>query len=150
MANMTKPLVLSIKSFEIVDLIDSCDFLNIGKSSASRSDMTMFAVAMGLNEGTKAPIVGNKYFDRFEYLKGQNFSQLIAVLIKDNKDLDIDIENCCNDNEVMDLASAFANTGLDEIRKLYEGCNMSTENATLALAERLDKKYEELFGKDIS
>jgi len=48
------------------------------------------------------------------------------------------------------LRIPFANTGLDEIRKLYEGCNMSTENATLALAlaERLDKKYEELFGNE--
>lgn len=138
-------LVLNISkdAKEIIDKIDKERFLGLNNPETSRTDLFLFAMALGLETDTKIPLSNKEGLTRTSYLikdEALLYSVFIDKMVDKNN-----LEECTEKNKVFELAEEYANTGFDLIKNMMdtklEQINM------LEMIEELDNKYNEILVK---
>ncbi len=132
---------------KIIPQIDDLDFMKLGKSSCDRSDLFLFAVAIGIENGQRKPLKKRVDFIRSEtldYFKRATLrSILINQLIHDNE-----IENLDDDSLAYQYAEEYANTGFyvlnDMISTLNNGID-SNESYMLFFLQKARDLYNEIY-----
>lgn len=138
-------LVLNISkdAKEIIDKIDKERFLGLNNPETSRTDLFLFAMALGLETDTKIPLSNKEGLTRTSYLI-KDEALLYSVFIDKMGDKN-NLEECTEKNKVFELAEEYANTGFDLIKNMMD--TKSEQINMLEMIEELDNKYNEIFIK---
>lgn len=138
-------LVLNISkdAKEIIDKIDKERFLGLNNPETSRTDLFLFAMALGLETDTKIPLSNKEGLTRTSYLikdEALLYSVFIDKMVDKNN-----LEECTEKNKVFELAEEYANTGFDLIKNMMD--TKSEQINMLEMIEELDNKYNEILVK---
>lgn len=138
-------LVLNISkdAKEIIDKIDKERFLGLNNPETSRTDLFLFAMALGLETDTKIPLSNKEGLTRTSYLI-KDEALLYSVFIDKMGDKN-NLEECTEKNKVFELAEEYANTGFDLIKNMMD--TKSEQINMLEMIEELDNKYNEILVK---
>ncbi len=127
---------------ELIDKIDKNNFLGLGTHDSSRTELFIFAAALGLEAGVQMPLEKNKEsLTRATYLNTNDEALLYSSFIGNLEDED-DLESCISKNNVFYEIEQYANTGFNLLKGMME--SKSEESALLERIKILDDKYEKL------
>lgn len=137
------PSVLNISgdAKKVIERIDKEKFLGLDNSETSRTDLFLFAMALGLETGIQMPLTNKEGLTRSSYLIKEE-ALLYSAFIGKIEDKD-SIEECTHKNKVFEMAEKYANTGFDLIKTMMD--TKSEHTNMLEMILELDNKYEEYF-----
>lgn len=143
MLKKKEPSVLNISgdAKKIIERIDKEKFLGLNNSETSRTDLFLFAMALGLETGIQMPLTNKESLTRSSYLIKEQ-ALLYSAFINKIEDKN-DIEECTNKNKVFEMAEKYANTGFDLIKTMMD--TKPEQTNMLEMIVELDEKYEEIF-----
>lgn len=123
---------------KVIDKIDELDYLALGKQSSSRSELFLFAMALGVDTyQTKLDTVNGLILEKS--FGGQMEALLYALFI--NKKTDQNTLDLVTDKEqVYSLAQEYANTGFDILEDYMQ--KEKDMDLVWTLIEELDNQYD--------
>ena len=130
----------------VIPELDESDYLGLGKQSSTRADLMLFAFALGWAHGLSAPT--QKPFGG-GLARTESFSEKLNTLIKtvhlDSLGID-HIDGLADHGEALSLFESYVNGGLGLIEGEIEE-KVSTEERANTIVAELDRRYNELFGR---
>jgi hypothetical protein len=137
--------------------IDKGNILGLGKKGnedderTERIEVVMFAAALGVEEEKKTKsqvtegIVKNEQLIKKPYFNSLIFSILAAELIENDNIRELDSRT-----RAFDLIEQYANTGLNKFNELLhlDEAGHNNEDYIYNMLQKLDEKYEKLFGEE--
>ena len=152
MTNNKGPIILyyGAEQKKIVSEIDDKRFLSLQvsggsrESNTSRTDLFLFAMALGLESKTKTPIKQPDTLIRSEYMSPNSDAFLYAAYVNELKSKE-DLEVFSNKSAIYKSAQEYATTGFDLIGAMIK--NKTDLTVAKEMIKDMDKSYEEYFGK---
>lgn len=143
MEKKKNPLMLYVTSAakKIVDKIDAEQFLGLQNTETSRTELFIFAMALGLEIDTATNLDNKESLTRASYLVKEE-SLLYSAFINSLEDKS-NLDECVDKKTVFELAERYANTGFGLIEAMME--TKSEQINMLEMIEELDEKYKEYF-----
>lgn len=135
-------LNVSKKAKDIIDRIDDSDYLCLGNKSSSRSELFLFAMALGCDTLPTPPesiYPGGLILEKA--IDSSTLASIYALFLYQHKGEDIDA--ITNKGEVFRLAQEYANTGFENLED-YMNTKKSDEDLAWELLRELDEQYEAL------
>ena len=129
---------------ESIDRIDEIDFFGLGKNSISRSELFLFAMALGLevNTPTELENINSGGFILEKSIDGKTKSVMYACYIKRNNLTSEQLDEISNKGEVYKLAEQYANTGFSLIEEYFE--NEKEKNLMMNMLIELDESIQKV------
>ena len=125
---------------KVIAKIDEVDYLKLGKSSASRSELFLFAMALGMDTyPTKLDNVDGLILEKSF---GGQMQALLYALFIEKKTNDNTLDLITDKEQVYSLAQEYANTGF-EILEDYMKKSKDTDLLWTLIAE-MDKEYGDI------
>lgn len=132
------------KAWTVVNYLDNKKYLCLDDKTTSRTDLLIFAIALGFNRGypsdrtsAKSSIVRTEYFHEQKHLFSAIFYHHFI------KTGDKTIDAITDDNAKLNLVESFAETGFEVIKEKYE--SDSDETFCYELISQMDEWYDEYF-----
>lgn len=133
---------ISKKSKAVIDKIDSSNYFSLGDSSTSRSELFLFAMAIG--KDTIPTQLENVHTGGLVLEKSIDSTTLAAMYASFIADLDgEDLDEITNKFAVFKSAQEYANTGFENI-EAYMKSKKSQEDLAWELLNEMDNQYLEL------
>lgn len=137
-------LYVSTKAKELVDHLDSLDYFGLGKASINRSELFLFAMALGAETCMETQVVnpysGGLILDKSIDSKTRSiiYAQCLASLSNPDKELD----SITDKSRVYKMAEQYANTGFEIIEDYVE--KKKASDLVFDLFLELDDQYTSL------
>ena len=137
MGKKKEPLMLYVtkETKNLIDKIDKTNFCGLGNHDTTRTELFLFAAALGLEVSTQMSLQNKESLIRSTYLSTNDESLLYSSFIGHLNDGD-DLESCISKNEVFSQIEEYANTGFTLLRGIME--SKSEESALLERIKILD------------
>ena len=147
MGKSKDPLMLYVteETKKLIEKIELNGFLNLNNKNTSRTELFIFASALGLEVDIKTKLDNKDSLTRTTYLETKDEAMLYSSFINNIKDEE-DLEKCVSKSAVFSESEEYANTGFNLIKGTMESKN--EETAIFERIKILDDKYEECF-KDL-
>lgn len=145
-ASRTTITIDSKISNEVIPALDEENFMQLGKSSCTRADLLLYAMAIGWD--SKLPIPIEQPLSG-GFARTESFSSKVSMLIDVLHFSDAGFDNpdeLRNRNAAYALAEKYANGGFHLIKGDLHDHISSEEKANMIIAE-LTERHMELFGK---
>ncbi|MDU2201018.1 MAG: hypothetical protein E7E15_08120 [Terrisporobacter othiniensis] len=138
-------LNISKNSKNIIEMIDNEKFLGLNNPETSRTDLFLFAMALGLETDITTPLLNKEGLSRTSYLTIKDEALLYSTFINkmENKN---NLEECTEKNKVFELAEEYANTGFELIKNMMD--TKSEQINMLEMIKELDDKYDEIYKEE--
>jgi hypothetical protein len=144
MSNMPNRIFVSKKVDEkIIPNIDNSKLLGLDKYTSERTDLIMFAMALGLEKGMKKELEQKVGLILPTSVKPFPMSMIFSVLVDDLIKRN-EIEKIGDQDEAFIVAQQYANVGFEEIQNLLE---KDEDLLMWEMLNVLDEKYVDLFCK---
>ncbi|NMB95207.1 MAG: hypothetical protein GYA02_01125 [Clostridiaceae bacterium] len=137
----------STKAKQLLDKIEDSNYFglaNKGGSGVSRSEIFLFAMALGVETNTPTEIkniyAGGLVLDKS--IDSKTRSVMYAQFISKLKDPENELDEIIKKNEVYKLAEQYANTGFQYLEEYFD--TKKPELLALNLFLELDEQYESL------
>lgn len=143
-------LYVSTKAKELTDRLDENDYFGLGKATINRSELFLFAMALGVEAGAKTQVV-NPYTGGFildKSIDSKSQAIMYAQYLTSFSDPEKDLDNILDKGHVYKLAEQYANTGFKIIEDYLE--NKKASDLIIDLFLELDDKYLDLMEKNIT
>lgn len=132
---------------EVIPLIDERDFLglSLSKSATERTDLFIFALALGINEGKRTPLTTKHGFILDSSIENNDIalSLIYSVLVEEMRNENTEEKISDKDTAYL-VAQEYANTGFYVIKNWLD--NNKTDEGTLwKLLSEMDEKYNKVF-----
>lgn len=138
------PLMLYVtkETKKLIDKIDLNDFLGLSNQNTSRTELFMFASALGLEVDMQTNLDSKDSLIRVNYLQTKDEALIYSSFINNIQDEE-NLEECVLKSEVFSQIEKYANTGFNLLQGMMESKN--EEFAIFERIKELDQKYEECF-----
>lgn len=135
-------LYVTKEAKKLIDKIDENGFLGLNISNTNRTELFIFASALGLEVDMQTKLDIKDSLIRSSYLETKDEALFYSSFINNIKDEE-NLEECVSKNQVFSQIEKYANTGFNLLKGMME-----SKNEEAAIFERikiLDEKYEECF-----
>ena len=133
-------LNISKKAKQVVDNIDNTALLNLNNDFTSRSELFLFALALGAEIDTETELANNVGFVLDSSIDTRTKAVIYAVYLCSVDDKET-LDALVTKKEVYIKAQSYANTGF-EILEDYS--SKKTETVVWELIDQLDEQYDKL------
>lgn len=143
-SKMPDRLNYSTKAKQLLEKIDEVNYMGLGLKGATRSELFLFAMSLGVESNTKTEVVnpytGGLILDKSVDSKTRAlmYSQYISLL----EDPDNELDAVTDKGHVYKTAEQYANTGFEIIADYFN--NKKPEDLVWDLFLELDAQYEEI------
>jgi hypothetical protein len=141
---MPDRLNYSTKAKQLLEKIDEANYMGLGLKSTSRSELFVFAMALGVESKTRTEVVnpytGGLVLDKSidSKTRALMYSQFISLL----KDPDNELDAITDKGHVYKMAEQYANTGFKILADYFD--RKKPEDLVWDLFLELDSQYEEI------
>jgi hypothetical protein len=147
MDNNTKApdrLYVSTKAKELADRLDTNDYFGLGKASINRSELFLFAMALGVETGLDTQIInpysGGLILDKS--IDNKTRSLMHAEFLFSFSDPNKELDRITDKGGVYKMAEQFANTGFQILEDYIE--KKKATDLVYDLFLELDERYNKL------
>lgn len=134
---MPDRIYISQTAKKVIDKIDELDYLGLGKQSASRSELFLFAMSLGVDTyPTRLDSVIGLILEKSFSAQMQSLLYALFIDKKTNQDM---LDLITDKEQVYSLAQKYANTGF-EILEDYMQKGKDVE-VVWSLIDEIDKQY---------
>lgn len=137
MEKAVKILNCSADAKKTIEKIDSSHLLSLDIKNCSRTDLFLFAMALGIESGIETALSKPETLVRGEYINTRNEAYLYSVFIGDMENTD-NLDQLNDVKNVYSKAQKYANTGFKLIDSYFE---KAEEIVRLELLKELDEEY---------
>lgn len=140
-------LYVSTKAKELVDRLDELDYFGLGKVTINRSELFLFAMALGAEVGMETQVV-NPYTGGFvldKSIDSKTQAVMCAQYLASFSDPEKELDNIMDKGRVYKMAEQYANTGFKIIEDYIE--NKKANDLVIDLFLELDDQYAKLWGE---
>lgn len=134
----------STKAKLLIENVDEVNYLGLGNKSITRSELFLFAMALGAESKSptdiKNPYTGGLVLDKS--IDGKTQAAMYAQFINQMSDPNNRLDEVGKKGDVYKLAEQFANTGFEYIAEYVE--TKKPEDLVWDLILELDKQYKTL------
>lgn len=136
-------IYVSKNADKLIDIIDSKKYLDLDKSTTTRMELFLFAMALGIETKTQTALssLAQGGLALEQAIKNQDKSLIYAFYIY-NLPEDETIDSAADKEKVYSMAQEFANTGFHIIEQYMQ--TKTAESTFWDLVKELDEQYEQL------
>lgn len=128
----------------VVPAIDDTRLLGLDKNSVSRTELFLFAIALGIKEGRKTPLSAAHGFILEGSINDNDMAILHTLLVEDLRKRNEE-EKIGDKDEAFKVAQEYANTGFWRMKKWLDGLTDERAEALLwELLFEMDETFEQI------
>lgn len=141
---MPDRLNYSTKAKQLIEKIDDINYMGLGLKGITRSELFLFAMALGVESKTKTEVVnpyaGGLVLDKS--IDGKTLASMYAQFILLLEDPDNELDAISDKGRVYKMAEQYANTGFEIIADYFT--NKKPEVLVWDIFLELDAQYKEI------
>lgn len=134
----------SHQAHDVIERIDSENYMGLGNNKTTRSELFLFAMALGVESGHKKSLTsvytGGLVLDKS--IDSKTRACMFAQLINEMKNADDQLDEITDKGNVYKTAEQYANTGFEIIADYLD--NKKPLDLALDIFQELDEMYEEI------